>query len=158
MLRDRLPKMVNLALKWCKCKEKWLDHVYKNWIWMYSSKDMRNSVTRDILGLDKRGKATKFDFEGTILWDNLTEEETNYWKGISSWVSWFRKQYQYVENTYTVSLQAGHSISDIKLEIMQDYLSDMCPTVEDSTEVQEQKNKYINSFVDFLIDSFENRI
>ena len=156
MLRDRVPRMVNLALKWCKCKEKWLDHVYKNWIWMYSSKDMRNSVTRDLLGLDIHGKATKFNFEDTILWDNLTEEETKYWKGISSWVSWFRKQYQYVENTYTVSLQAGHNISEIKLEIMQDYLSDMCPTTEDSTEVREQKNKYINNFVDFLIESFEN--
>lgn len=156
MLRDRVPRMVNLALKWCKCKEKWLDHVYKNWIWMYSSKDMRNNVTRDLLGLDVHGKPTNFNFEDTILWDNLTEEETNYWKGISAWVSWFRKQYQYVENTYTVSLQTGHSISEIKLEIMQDYLSDMCPTSEDSAEVREQKNKNINNFVDFLIESFEN--
>jgi hypothetical protein len=39
---------------------------------------------------------------------------------------------------------------------MQDYLSDMCPTTEDSAEVQERKNKYINNFVDFLIESFEN--
>ena len=155
MLRDRLPKMVNLALLWCKCKEAWLDHVYHNWIWIYKDNKERLNATRTILGIDKKGKS-HFKFEDTILWDNLTDEETVHWKNVSAWVSWFRKQYQYVENAYTVSLQTGHSISEIKLEIMQDYLSDMCPTTGDSTEVQEKKNKYINNFVDFLIESFEN--
>ena len=32
MLRDRCPKMVNYALKWRKAKEKWIDHVYSNFI------------------------------------------------------------------------------------------------------------------------------
>lgn len=155
MLRDRLPKMVNLALLWCKSKEKWLDHVYHNWIWLYKDNEERLNATRTILGIDKKGKA-HFNFEDTILWDNLTIEEKIHWKKVTAWVSWFRRWYQYVENTYTISLNAGHSISEIKLEIMRDYLSDMCPTTEDSAEVREQKNKRINAFVDFLIESFES--
>jgi hypothetical protein len=157
MLRDRIPRMVNLALLSCKCKEKWLDHVYHNWIWIYKDNNERLKATRDILGIDKKGKV-HFNFEDTIMWDNLTIEEKKFWKTVISRVSWFRKWYQYVENTYSTSLKVGKDITAIKLEIMRDYLPDMCPTKEDSAEIRERKNKNINIFVDFLIDSFENRI
>jgi coenzyme F420-reducing hydrogenase alpha subunit len=158
MLRDRVPKLVNYALKWCKCKEKWLDHVYSNWIWIYSKKDMRDNATRDILGLDAKGKPTKFKFEDTILWDDLTKKEKSYWESVSKWVSWFQKEYQYVKNSYDISKACGKDIREIKYDIMIIYLYNMCPTEEDTPEERQEKNEYINNFVDYLIDCFENRI
>lgn len=169
MLRDRLPKMTNYALKYFKCKEKWLTHVYKSWIWIYPKKDMRDSATRELLKLDKKGKA-HFRFEDTILWDDLSVQEGMYWKKVASCVSWFRQQHAYIENEYANSKTVGKSVEDIKYDIMiryicrQDmideypFLDDLCPNEEDDTDVREKKNIDINNFVDYLIDTFENRI
>ena len=65
MLRDRCPKVVNYALKWCKAKEKWIDHVYFNFIKIYAEKDQRNNATRIALGISEGNQYT-FDFEKTI--------------------------------------------------------------------------------------------
>jgi len=155
MLRDRLPKVVNFALKWCKVKETWLDHVYKNFIWVFSDKKLRLAMTRDLLGYNSK---KMFVFEDTIDWDNLTKEETAFWKNISNWVSWFQKEYQLVENEYSNSKKLGHDIVDIKRSIMLNYLYDWCPNAEDDEETKKAKNKKLNTFVDFLIDCFEDRI
>lgn len=50
MLRDRMPRTLNLALKWCKAKEKWLSYVYDNHI-KQVPKNMRGNVVKQCLGL-----------------------------------------------------------------------------------------------------------
>lgn len=156
MLRDRTPKVVNFALKWCKCKEMWLNHVYENWIRIYSSKEERNKTTRMLLGLDKNPR--QFIFADTIMKDNLTEEEKDFWENVINWVSWFQLQYGYIENTYCISKKLGKDIVKIKLEIISKYLHNLCPTEEDNTETRSHKNDYVNKLTDFLIDCFENNI
>ena len=156
MLRDRLPKVVNFALKWCKVKEAWIDHAYKSWIWVFSDKKLRLSMTREILGIDKTRR--QFIFEDTIDWENLSEEETSKWENVTGWVSWFQKKYAYIENAYILSKQQGKSLLEIKYEIMNSYLTSMFPTKQDTQEQKEQKNKKINELLDFLIDCFEDRI
>lgn len=158
MLRDRCPKIVGYALKWCKAKESWLDHVYKNFIWIYSDSNERLKATYSILGYDEKHKNRKFNFADTISYDNLSEEEKSKWKNITSWVSWFQKQYAYIKNSYCISKQKSSNIEQIKLDIISTYLKSMCPTKEDDAKVREQKNKNVNALADFLIDCFENRI
>ena len=84
MLRDRVPKFVSFALKYCKAKEAWLDHVYKNFIWVYVSKKERLAETRRVLGITNP-KRPNFVFEDTIDWDNLDHEETAYWKNVGKY-------------------------------------------------------------------------
>jgi hypothetical protein len=146
----------------------WLDHVYKNSIWIYSSKKERLNATRLVLGY--KGKQREFRFEDTINWSNLSSTEKKCWKDISKWVSWFCKEYSYIENDYTDSLKIGRDIAEIKYDIMirhicnpnkladYDILNILCPNTEDSAKVRKEKNKRINDFVDFLTDCFENRI
>ena len=158
MLRDRCPKVVNYALKWCKTKEAWLNHVYENWIWIYADKKIRLEATKNILGIKKDvfGKSQmNFVFVDTILWDNLTDEEKQMWERISNWVSWFQKNYAYIENAYQISKQTGKSIERIKYEIIANYLLFMCPTKDDKKAVKEAKNKKVNEFADFLISCLE---
>lgn len=156
MLRDRTPKIVIYALKWCRVQEAWLDHVYNNWIWLYKSNEERLGVTKKLLGLDK--KPNHFVFKDTIMWDNFTQEEKNSWENVVSWVSWFQETYAYIENAYSISKTKGKDIVDIKLEIMENYLSDYCPTEEDSNKERERKSNFVNKLCDFLINCFENRI
>ena len=112
-------------------------------------------MTHDLLGHNSK---KRFVFEDTIDWDNLTKDEETHWKKICSWVSWFQKEYQFIENEYSVSKKLGCDILDIKRNIMLNYLYDWCPTKEDDAKTRERKNKQINTFVDFLIDCFEDRI
>ena len=156
MLRDRTPKIVIFALKWCKAQEAWLNHVYNNWIWLYKSNEERLSVTKKLLGLDK--KPRQFVFKDTIMWDNFTQEEKNSWENVVSWVSWFQKNYAYIENAYSISKVKGKDIVDIKLEIMQNYLTEYCPTQKDRGKEKERKSIFVNKLCDFLINCFENRI
>lgn len=156
MLRDRCPRVVSQALKWCKAKEAWLDHVYNNSIWIYVSKKERLQATKHVLGIDK--KNPYFVFEDTITKEVLSQSEKEYWNRVTKWVSWFQRNYLKIENCYKISKKTGVEVLDIKRGIMLNYLYEMCPTTEDDAETREKKNKYINSLVDFLIDCFEDRI
>lgn len=98
MLRDRCPETVNIALKWCKAKTCWVNHVYDNFINILADKDERYTVTRTILGLSKNGR--KFNFHKTIDWDNLTQKETEAWTDIENWVIWFQNTYVFIETSY----------------------------------------------------------
>lgn len=157
MLRDRVPKFVSFALKYCKAKEAWLDHVYKNFIWIYVSNKERLAETRRVLGLNKK-PYPEFIFADTIDWDNLNQKETAYWKHVASWVSWFQVTVPKIENEYNTAKIKTSDIVDLKRTIMLNWLSSYFPTTEDSASVRKKKNKFINELTDFLIDCFENRI
>ena len=154
MLRDRVPKFVSFALKYCKAKEAWLDHVYKNFIWVYVSKKERLAETRRVLGITNP-KRPNFVFEDTIDWDNLDQEEKAYWENVASWVSWFTKTVPLIEDEYKISKLKTDDIVDLKRTIMLNWLSKYFPTKEDDAKTRKKKNKFINELVDFLIDCFE---
>ena len=158
MLRDRLPKLVSYALKYCRCKERWLDHVYKNWIWIHPDKAARDRATRKVLGLDKKGKPTNFKFDNTILWDTLDKDERSLWEFVSKMVSWFVDNYAYANNEYDIMVSSGKDIVTIKTRLMRNWLLWLCPLEEDDDKTKAEKSVIVNEFCDYLIDCFENRI
>lgn len=156
MLRDRCPKVVSYALKWCKAKEKWLDYVYNEQIWILASKKERLNQTKLILGI--HDKKQEFNFHDTIVWKGLSPEDVYFWSYVETWVNFFVSKYAYIENTYAISITTGKSIADIKYEIMKDWLIQLCPKQDDTEEEIEDKTKYVNDLTDYLIDCFEGNI
>ena len=156
MLRNKCPKVVNYALKWQKAKERWIEHAYRNFIRIYSDNNERYHTTRIILGIAKYYR--NFDFDKSIDWDNITSEDTEYWKNVSSWVTWFMKQYAYMENMYSISLNAGKDEFDIKVELINSYLSDLLPSPDMTEEEKQAKYEYVDKLVDFLVNCFKGRI
>ena len=167
MLRDRLPKLVDFGLKWVKAKEVWLDHVYKNFIWVYASKKERLAESRRVLGYKEDGQPREFKFADTIDWGNLikddsielkdaTPEHVKYWENVVNSVSWFQKTVPLIEDEYKISKMKGADIIDLKRTIMLNWLSDLFPTTEDDAKERERKNAYVNKLADYLIDCFEN--
>lgn len=132
MLRDRVPLLVNLALKWCKAKECWINHVYDNFIHIYVDKKQRYEATKIVLGISKKyWKNTEvqyrnFEFNKTIAWDNLTDEETKSWKTVENWVKWFQncamdikeeyEQYKYVYNSTEIQMYLVDKFLDTQNE------------------------------------------
>lgn len=156
MLRDRLPKVVDYALKWQKAKERWIDHAYRNFINLYCDSDERYHTTRIILGIAKYYR--NFEFDKSIDWDNLTPEEDAYWRRISSWVNWFRTQYAYMENMYSISLATGKDEFSIKVELITNYLSSLLPTPDMTEEEKQAKYKYVDKLADYLVKCFKESI
>ena len=169
MLRDRCPTTVDYALKWQKAKERWINHVYNHIIryaWTeydlqknlkLSYNDCKNHLTRLILGI-RKGKVVNFEFDYTIDWDNITQEEREYWKTVSSWVNWFRTQYLYIKNEYEISRKAGKNEFDAKVVIINTYLSSLLPKEADNEEEKQAKFAYVDKLANFLVDCFEKRI
>lgn len=156
MLRDRCPKMVSYALKYMSAKEKWLDHVYKRWIWLYKSNEERYRATKNVLGIN--GRIMKFDFHRTIDWENLSIDDKKYWEDVERYVSWFVNKHMYAEQTYNSAKSKGKSIVDIKLELMRCHLVEFCPNSGDDEKTKKQKSLDVNELTDFIIDTFEGRI
>ena len=106
MLRNRVPLLIDAALKYCKAKECWINHVYDNFINIYADKEQRYEATRIALGIS--GKYRNFDFHKTIAWDDLNKEETENWESVEEWVLWFqnhamdiKNEYEKIKNIYT---------------------------------------------------------
>ena len=106
MLRNRTPLLIDLALKWCKAKDCWINYVYDKWVNIYVDKEQRYQAVRIVLGIS--GRDRNFDFNKTIDWDDLSEEETESWKSIQEWVEWFqnhatdiKREYEKIMNSYT---------------------------------------------------------
>lgn len=168
MLRDRCPKVVDYALKWQKAKERWIDHAYSRFINIFLDNEERKKATRIVLCLKytkvKQGRHTHvkeeqyFEFDKTIDWDNLTPEESAYWKRVSSWVEWFRKTYGYIENSYEISQKSGKSEMDIKIEIINGYLHTLLPKADDNEDIKQAKYKYVDNLVDYLIKCIKTHI
>ena len=129
MLRDRVPYVVNLALKWCNAKGAWINHVYDSQISIYVRKNDRYDATRHVLGIKKHNR--EFDFHKSIDWDNLCENDFQYWKQIEAWVTWFRVNHIYIKNIYDCSIESGKEISKIKEEIRSYISSSVDPSLWD---------------------------
>ena len=55
MLRDKMPEMLDFALRYCNAKSRWIDYVYDNSIKKYSKKD-RSVAVKVILGIKQKYK------------------------------------------------------------------------------------------------------
>lgn len=167
MLRNRLPVLVNYALKWQKAKERWIDHVYKNFINIYTDKEERRKVTYLI--------CKERDFVKTIDWDNLIatqydpkdidkDNDPLYWKRESTWhtiyvlIGWFMNNYESIKDTYESSRSAGMDEFNIKITLINSHLRLFLPSKDANEEKKQEMYKFVDNLVDFLIDCFEGRI
>lgn len=165
MIRDRMPLMLNLALKWCRAKERWIDYVYDNIVKKYPE-HKRSVVVKQILGIKQRWKRQEIydqlryvefkpvtqeqvnvipkselymKFKDTIDWTTLSKEDPDmysYWQAVASWVEWFSTTHLSAKETYEHSQRWAISTDDIKPILMSKYGID-------------------SKFADYLIKSFK---
>lgn len=147
MLRDRCPVVVDYALKYCKAKNRWIEHAYKSFIKFYADKHERDIATRKTLGIVK-GKPKLFDFHSTIDWDNISTEEKEYWEYVESWVEWFRHCFSIIQNSYKISISVGESLDIFKQRLCNE-------TLKDSSEQQRIK---LSEFLLKCLNKFPERI
>jgi len=133
MLRDRIPVYADIALKWCKTKERWINIVYRDTISVFADKNDRYNITKTVLGLKSKDKI--FNFDDTIYWDALSEEEREILKVTSSWVKWFKYYFIFIENEYKVDLSLGYSKERIISELCSGLLKKIDSSVREDLAI-----------------------
>ena len=129
MIRDRVPQTVDFALKWCKAKTSWVEHVYENFVWFLIDKKDKDQQVRALLGLSKLNR--NFEFDETINWDNLSKEDREYWKNISKWVHFFEREMIPMVEIYETLKIKGHDEEYIKQYICTSKFGTLPQTVKD---------------------------
>lgn len=121
MLRDRIPLVADIVLRYLSLKGKWIDHVYKHFISIYCSNTDKDLATRTILGISSKYRS--FDFDKTISWENISEEEEKHWKYASGVIKWLSKYGITLESYYKELLCELHNptIDDLADKICKRY-------------------------------------
>ena len=93
MLRDRLLPSWNLALLWCKVKQRWVDCVYERNI-ARTPKPLRSEECKLLAGR-KLICGEPYPFMSTVNPDGFLfgddPEEYQMWRNVYKWVEWFSK-------------------------------------------------------------------
>lgn len=103
MLSDRLTFVVDTALKMCRAKGRWVEHVWKTQINIYVKHEDKRQAVFKILGK----KYNLFDFRRSIDFDNIEPDEREYWEYVASWVEWLQKNNLFLYEVYQSSLEKG---------------------------------------------------
>ena len=98
MLRDRLIPIWNLALLWCKVKQRWIDTVYERNL-KNCPKKLRSENCKLLAGhLNRYNIRVSFlstvDPDGFLYGED--KEEYQMWKNVNSWIEWFSKHSMFV--------------------------------------------------------------
>lgn len=150
MLRDRMPQMLDLALRWCKAKDRWINYVYDNTVKKYSQ-NKRSIAVKTVLGVKQKYKRQEIydqlryvefkpvtkeqvdkipkselymKFSETINWQKLSKEDPDmytYWKNVADWVEWFSTMHIRIKDTYEHSQQWKLDGDDIIPVLMSKY-------------------------------------
>lgn len=139
MLRNRLPDYVDLALKWCKVKELWINLVYTSQINIYADKQERYNATRIVLGLSSKERI--FKFEDSVDWVWISEEEKERMKPAIGWVNFFKYYFPYIENAWKINLSLGKTEQEFINELSSVYLK----TVSES--IKEKLAEFITNYL-----------
>lgn len=145
-----MPQMMDLALSYCKAKNRWINYVYDSVIRKYS-KEKRSDVVKILLGQKPQYKrrdiydhmkyvelrpVTKeqvdsipkselyMTFRRTINFEKLSIEDPDmceYWNNVADWVDWFSTMYFKVRDTYEHSKRWKLSDNEIKVILIDKY-------------------------------------
>lgn len=123
MLRDRLLPSWNLALLWCKVKERWIEKVYKDII-SKTPKPLRSDICKFVTGhKNKDGITCSFfstvDPDGFLFGDNKIEYDM--WRNVSKWVNWFSKNQMFIYDTLSDVLKNHYIFCEIVDEMCKHY-------------------------------------
>lgn len=139
MLRDRLLPSWNLALLWCKVKNRWIERAYAENI-ATSPKPLRSDLCKFITGRKKNCGVTcsfwtTIDPDGFLFGEN--REEYNMWKNVQKWVDWFSKNQIFIYDTLQDIIKI-HSPEEILEELCKKY-----PRIDRKLLTFMIKNKHI---------------
>lgn len=103
MLNDRLPFTVETALLMCSAKGRFIEHVWKTQVNIYTTFEDKRQAIFKILGKKHEG----FDFKRALDIKNVDLDERQYWEYVASWVEWMQSMGLVLREVYLSSVEKG---------------------------------------------------
>lgn len=109
MLRDRLLPSWNLALLWCKVKNRWVEKAYAENI-ARAGVSLRSELCKFVTGhKNKHGITATFmstvDPDGFLYGENHNEYEM--WRSVDKWIRWFSVNQMFIYDMIQDYYQQG---------------------------------------------------
>ena len=120
MLRDRLLPSWNLALLWCKVKQRWIDVAYERNI-RNIPKELRSENCKFITGHKNKHNVSgtfmsSVDPDGFLKGDS--PEEYEMWVTVNAWINWFSRHqmfiYDIIKDYYNKGYDDNYIIKTLK--------------------------------------------
>lgn len=125
MIRDRIPKTWDMALRYLKCKTKFIDYVYVIHVKKFNDNVMNtkkeNNKSKEEI-IKKVLNPTLYRFDETIKLEKLLnyssgqinhlKDEYFFWNKVNTWVKWFCKNVIYIQNFIEIEKDIENKTKD----------------------------------------------
>lgn len=126
MISHRIPSTWDITLRWCKCRNKFIERVYDVHIRPLNSNVMRTKKQNEE---EKEKKIVSYinpkkNMADAIDLTNLLQygkQEYTFWSHVVSWNEWFCKNIPYIKNAADVAIFCGSDNENLCNEIAERY-------------------------------------
>lgn len=132
MISCNIPKAWDIALRWCKCRQRWIERVYSIGVAPYNSDVMHSKKQKEELKesyVKRICNPNKTSFRDTLELDRLLNPKDivayNAWMNIVEWVEWFRKILPFIRNDAKFYYDRGERGDKLALLIAENYSIDI---------------------------------
>ncbi len=126
MIRDRIPVVWDLALKYNRCKKAYVERVYRCYVKRYDNhwnkSEIKKKKSETIKNLMNPKKSEFIDTVDVDIIKN--KEEYEYWTGIHSWVRWFARNSMFVFQEIKDLETKGKNDEEIEKELAEKFSLD----------------------------------
>lgn len=128
MISDRIPPVWDMTIRWCKCRNRFVEYVYNNVVRptrtdvMHTRKEKAKLVPQRIKD-ELNPKLTSFR-EAVRLMGLLNYNKTedyNYWKVVADWNDFFATRALYIKNSCVHLRSKGATTKELIAEISERY-------------------------------------
>lgn len=131
MISDRIPQVWDMTIRWCKCRNRFIEYVYDNVVRpsrtdvMHTRKEKAKLVPKRIKD-ELNPMLTSFK-EAVRLMKLLNYNKTedyNYWKVVADWNDFFATRALHIKNSCIHSRNKGATTKELIVEISERYKID----------------------------------
>ena len=120
MISDRIPQVWDMTIRWCKCRNRFIEYVYDTIVRPYQTDVMHSRKEKTKLiseQLKNELNPMSTSFRETVRLTRLLTynhtEEYNYWKTVADWNDFFATRALYIKNSCIHSRNKGATTKEL---------------------------------------------
>ena len=128
MISDRIPQVWDMTIRWCKCRNRFIEYVYDNVVRpyktdvMHSRKEKAKLISKQLKDeLNPMSTSFRETVRLTKLLTYNKTEDFNYWKVVADWNDFFATRALYIKSSCIHSRSRGATTKELIVEISERY-------------------------------------
>ena len=128
MISDRIPLVWDMTIRWCKCRNRFIEYVYDNVVRpyktdvMHSRKEKAKLISKQLKDeLNPMSTSFRETVRLTKLLTYNKTEDFNYWKVVADWNDFFATRALYIKSSCIHSRSRGATTKELIVEISERY-------------------------------------